>query len=154
MCVPTLTHCSERPPTGPHKINDKLFMNTRYFVMKSNNFENIDIAKDKVGFIWSYIYLCIQPEVTKVMEYIVHEWLLCKYSILSHCVCTCMRFDHVYQYTMCICMEGVLQLECISSPQAVWSTPPYNEKKLNKAYRVRCSPFSPSCSPAPACLSR
>jgi hypothetical protein len=56
---------SDHPPSGPHKITDKLFGNTRYFVMKSNNFENIEIAKDK----------------------------------------------------------------------SVWSTPPYNEKKLNKAYR-------------------
>ncbi|CAI8055726.1 YTH domain-containing protein 1 [Geodia barretti] len=55
----------EHSATGPHKITDKLFANTRYFVIKSNNFENVEIAKDK----------------------------------------------------------------------SVWSTPPYNEKKLNKAYR-------------------
>ena len=41
---------SDHPPSGPHKITDKLFGNTRYFVMKSNNFENIEIAKDKVGY--------------------------------------------------------------------------------------------------------
>jgi hypothetical protein len=35
--------------SGPHRITDKLFSNTRYFVMKSNNFENIGIAKDKVS---------------------------------------------------------------------------------------------------------
>ena len=39
----------DHPTSGPHKITDKLFANTRYFVMKSNNFENIEIAKDKVG---------------------------------------------------------------------------------------------------------
>ncbi|XP_011402974.1 PREDICTED: YTH domain-containing protein 1-like isoform X2 [Amphimedon queenslandica] len=49
----------------PHKITDRLFVNTRYFVIKSNNYENVDIAKSK----------------------------------------------------------------------NVWSTLPYNEKKLNKAYR-------------------
>ena len=45
-CVCVLS--SEDPSSGPHKITDKLFGNTRYFVMKSNNFENIEIAKDKV----------------------------------------------------------------------------------------------------------
>ena len=35
--------------SGPHRINDKLFSNTRYFVMKSNNFENVDIAKNRVS---------------------------------------------------------------------------------------------------------
>ena len=39
----------EHASSGPHKITDKLFGNTRYFVMKSNNFENIEIAKDKVS---------------------------------------------------------------------------------------------------------
>ena len=34
--------------SGPHRIVDKLFSNTRYFVMKSNNHENIAIAKDRV----------------------------------------------------------------------------------------------------------
>ncbi|XP_064387067.1 YTH domain-containing protein 1-like [Halichondria panicea] len=51
--------------SGPHRITDKLFSNTRYFIIKSNNFDNVDIAKDK----------------------------------------------------------------------NVWSTPAYNEKRLNKAYR-------------------
>ena len=31
-----------------NKITDKLFENTRYFVMKSNNFDNIQLAKEKV----------------------------------------------------------------------------------------------------------
>ena len=35
--------------SGPHRIADKLFSNTRYFVIKSNNFENVEIAKSKVG---------------------------------------------------------------------------------------------------------
>ena len=35
--------------SGPHKIIDKIFVNTRYFVMKSNNYDNVDIAKAKVG---------------------------------------------------------------------------------------------------------
>ena len=35
--------------SGPHRVTDKLFSNTRYFVMKSNNFENIGLAKDKVS---------------------------------------------------------------------------------------------------------
>lgn len=34
--------------SGPHKIIDKIFVNTRYFVMKSNNYDNVDIAKAKV----------------------------------------------------------------------------------------------------------
>ena len=34
--------------SGPHKIVDKIFVNTRYFVMKSNNYDNVDIAKSKV----------------------------------------------------------------------------------------------------------
>lgn len=34
--------------SGPHRIVDKLFSNTRYFIIKSNNFENVEIAKDKV----------------------------------------------------------------------------------------------------------
>ncbi|XP_065906118.1 YTH domain-containing protein 1-like isoform X3 [Dysidea avara] len=33
--------------SGPHKIVDKIFVNTRYFVMKSNNYDNVDIAKAK-----------------------------------------------------------------------------------------------------------
>jgi hypothetical protein len=48
-----------------HKISDKLFVNTRYFLIKSNNYDNVNIAKQR----------------------------------------------------------------------NVWSTLPYNEKKLNKAYR-------------------
>lgn len=36
--------------SGPHRIVDKLFSNTRYFVIKSNNFENVEIAKSKVSF--------------------------------------------------------------------------------------------------------
>lgn len=35
--------------SGPHRIVDKLFSNTRFFVIKSNNFENVDIAKSKVS---------------------------------------------------------------------------------------------------------
>jgi len=35
--------------SGPHRILDKLFSNTRYFVMKSNNHENIVIAKERVS---------------------------------------------------------------------------------------------------------
>ena len=35
--------------SGPHRVTDKLFNNTRYFVIKSNNYENVDIAKDRVG---------------------------------------------------------------------------------------------------------
>ena len=35
--------------SGPHRVIDKLFNNTRYFVIKSNNYENVDIAKDRVG---------------------------------------------------------------------------------------------------------
>lgn len=35
--------------SGPHRVVDKLFSNTRYFVIKSNNFENVEIAKSKVG---------------------------------------------------------------------------------------------------------
>lgn len=62
---------------------DKLFSNTRYFVIKSNNFENVEIAKSKVrGY---------------RLFYCVHFFFFC---------------------------------------QSVWSTPPYNEKKLNKAFRV------------------
>jgi len=34
--------------SGAHKIIDKIFVNTRYFVMKSNNYDNVDIAKTKV----------------------------------------------------------------------------------------------------------
>lgn len=34
--------------SGSHKIVDKIFVNTRYFVMKSNNYDNVDIAKAKV----------------------------------------------------------------------------------------------------------
>ena len=35
--------------SGPHRIQDKLFSNTRYFVIKSNNHENIAIAKERVS---------------------------------------------------------------------------------------------------------
>lgn len=35
--------------SGPHRVIDRLFNNTRYFVIKSNNYENVDIAKDRVG---------------------------------------------------------------------------------------------------------
>lgn len=35
--------------SGPHRIVDKLFANTRYFVMKSNNYENVQIGKDRVS---------------------------------------------------------------------------------------------------------
>ena len=35
--------------SGPHKIVDKIFVNTRYFVMKSNNYDNVDIAKSRVS---------------------------------------------------------------------------------------------------------
>ena len=35
--------------SGPHRITDKLFSNTRYFVIKSNNYENVDIAKSRVS---------------------------------------------------------------------------------------------------------
>ena len=35
--------------SGPHRIVDKLFSNTRYFVIKSNNYENVQIAKDRVS---------------------------------------------------------------------------------------------------------
>ena len=31
-----------------HKITDRLFVNTRYFVIKSNNYDNVNIAKSKV----------------------------------------------------------------------------------------------------------
>ena len=31
-----------------NRISDKLFNNTRYFIMKSNNYDNVQIAKDKV----------------------------------------------------------------------------------------------------------
>lgn len=40
-------YCAEHN-SGPHRIVDKLFSNTRYFVIKSNNFENVEIAKSKV----------------------------------------------------------------------------------------------------------
>ena len=39
---------SKKAETMEHKITDKLFSHTRYFVMKSNNYDNIDIAKSKV----------------------------------------------------------------------------------------------------------
>ena len=32
---------------GPHCVVDKLFGNTRYFVIKSNNYENVDITKTR-----------------------------------------------------------------------------------------------------------
>ena len=35
--------------SGPHRIVDKVFSNTRYFVIKSNNYENVQIAKDRVS---------------------------------------------------------------------------------------------------------
>lgn len=34
---------------GPHRVIEKLFSNTRYFVIKSNNHENVDIAKMRVS---------------------------------------------------------------------------------------------------------
>lgn len=74
--------------SGPHRITEKLFSNTRYFVMKSNNFENVGVAKDRVSTKWG----------CWVTSSSVHYLELCS--------------------------------------QSVWSTPPYNEKKLNKAYRV------------------
>ncbi len=49
------TVLSDHPPhtdhrhSGPHRVTDKLFSNTRYFIIKSNNFDNVDIAKDKVS---------------------------------------------------------------------------------------------------------
>jgi hypothetical protein len=42
---------SKKAETMEHKITDKLFSHTRYFVMKSNNYDNIDIAKSKN--VWS-----------------------------------------------------------------------------------------------------
>lgn len=44
--------------SGPHRIVDKLFSNTRYFVIKSNNFENVEIAKSKVSvLVWNYVHV-------------------------------------------------------------------------------------------------
>ena len=85
----------EHSATGPHKITDKLFANTRYFVIKSNNFENVEIAKDKVGVLW------------------------CDVIVLLGCG---WRSEIGAWFLLFL--------------QSVWSTPPYNEKKLNKAYRV------------------
>ena len=45
----TTCYCYLITDSGPHKIVDKIFVNTRYFVMKSNNYDNVDIAKAKVG---------------------------------------------------------------------------------------------------------
>lgn len=42
--------------SGPHRIVDKLFGNTRYFVIKSNNYENVQIAKDKVKYMYKLRY--------------------------------------------------------------------------------------------------
>ena len=36
---------------GAHRITDKLFSNTRYFVIKSNNYDNVDIAKTRVSMV-------------------------------------------------------------------------------------------------------
>ena len=49
VCAGPAPTTSDHSSSGPHKITDKLFANTRYFVIKSNNFENVDIAKDKVS---------------------------------------------------------------------------------------------------------
>ena len=44
---------------GPHRVVDKLFGNTRYFVIKSNNYENVDIAKTRVSEpVWITNYMC------------------------------------------------------------------------------------------------
>lgn len=48
FCVCHITYHSIEHNSGPHRIVDKLFSNTRYFVIKSNNFENVEIAKSKV----------------------------------------------------------------------------------------------------------
>lgn len=37
-----------KPVKMVNKISDKLFNNTRYFIMKSNNYDNVLIAKNKV----------------------------------------------------------------------------------------------------------
>ena len=44
-----------------NKISDKLFNNTRYFIMKSNNYDNVLIAKDKVCAITDTVLKCPQP---------------------------------------------------------------------------------------------
>ena len=50
VVISYFTHILSATSTwGSHRIVDKLFVNTRYFVMKSNNHENIDLAKDKVS---------------------------------------------------------------------------------------------------------
>ena len=38
----------KKPVKMVNKLSDKLFNNTRYFIMKSNNYDNVLIAKDKV----------------------------------------------------------------------------------------------------------
>lgn len=44
--------------SGPHRVVDKLFSNTRYFVIKSNNYENVQIAKDRVSYGWCALFGC------------------------------------------------------------------------------------------------
>jgi len=44
-----ICYCDFLTDSGPQKIVDKIFVNTRYFVMKSNNYDNVDIAKAKVS---------------------------------------------------------------------------------------------------------
>lgn len=50
MCVCIHATALYTGNSGPHRVVDKLFGNTRYFVIKSNNYENVQIAKDRVSF--------------------------------------------------------------------------------------------------------
>ena len=58
--------CNAGHNSGPHRIVDKLFSNTRYFVIKSNNFENVEIAKSKVCVVFYRLtivqFLCVSIE--------------------------------------------------------------------------------------------
>ena len=56
---------------GPHRVVDKLFGNTRYFVIKSNNYENVDIAKTRVR------------------------------ACVCACVCVCVNFNSVVLISLC-----------------------------------------------------